>query len=360
MVTVIPKSRTIQNNTANDAVPVESNFSDLFANCATLATAVTALESSGVVSTFFRGFNACSAPVYTSSTVISLATVACRNDANDGFMANVNQSVDLNAIGVNGCAQSSNLSGTISVQSGFNTVTGAGTSFTTVYQIGDVIRTAGNQLGKITAIPSNTALTVETNWASTENAVAYRRGGKAANTWYHLYAIGNPSTAGLLLTTRSQANGDTVVDLPTGYSKKRQLAFSIKTDASGNFPLFIVGAGWPIRPEILLRGAAVASVATVSATSWVAVAAGCPITSRLARVKFEINAVTGTFNQASWRETGSAFSRGIGVPANITGVVDGYPENVVLDASGTFEAQVSVSPTTLNVLQTGYTITQVA
>ena len=45
MVTVTPASRTISNGTPNDAGPVQTNFTELYNNDGTLATAVTNLEN---------------------------------------------------------------------------------------------------------------------------------------------------------------------------------------------------------------------------------------------------------------------------------------------------------------------------
>lgn len=55
MVAVTAKSRTITNDTDNDATPVEANFVELYNNDATLATAVTTLETQASGASSYTG-----------------------------------------------------------------------------------------------------------------------------------------------------------------------------------------------------------------------------------------------------------------------------------------------------------------
>lgn len=55
-------------------------------------------------------------------------------------------------------------------------VIGVGTAFLTEYAVGDVIRTAGGNERRITAILSNTALLVSTAWGAIESGVTHSRG----------------------------------------------------------------------------------------------------------------------------------------------------------------------------------------
>jgi hypothetical protein len=254
MVSITPKTRTIVNGTPNDATPVETTIGELYNNDQTLATALTAVETSYVSLSSLIGVNATAQPLYGTTSSVTVARTACMNHANTRMIVNAsNISVDLNSVGVNGLLQSANQAGTITVSSGGTSVTGFSTSFTTVFQVGDVIRTNGGQSRRITVITSNTAMTVQSAWSSNETTVAFKRGGKAPSTWYHLYAIGNGSAGALAFTTRSTANSDALVDLPAGYTDRRQLAFSVRTDDAGNILRFIVAEGWPQRPKILFN-----------------------------------------------------------------------------------------------------------
>jgi hypothetical protein len=74
-------------------------------------------------------------PVYLTATTFSLAFINSRNAANDGFITKATSTTaDFTTTGLNGIGQSANLTGTISVTSGANTVTGVGTTFLTDFQ----------------------------------------------------------------------------------------------------------------------------------------------------------------------------------------------------------------------------------
>lgn len=190
------------------------------------------------------------APKYLDATSFSIKDLFARS-GNDiaNIKINWDQTVNITWTGLNGRSQSAALPGTISVSAGSSTVTGTGTSFTNDFQVGDVISTDW-QRRRITAIANNTSLTVESNFVSAQSGVNYFRGGEAPNTWYYVYAVTNFVTPGYLLSTRDVAGaGDTLVDLPSGYTQFRQLPFAIRTDASINIIPFIV-EDWPYRPFI--------------------------------------------------------------------------------------------------------------
>jgi hypothetical protein len=365
MVTTTPKTRTIQNNTPNDALPVDTSFQELYANDATLATAVTALETTQVPISALIGLNNTTAPVYQTVTTFSVARLACLSDTNTRFMTkNTSTTVDLSAAGVNGVAQSSNLTGTISVTNAGTTVTGAGTSFLSNFIVGDVIRTNGGNGRRITAIASNTSMTVATAWAATENAVAYRRGGRAPDTFYHLYAIDNGTTANLMLSTRSEATGQTLIDLPAGYTFKRQLAFTARTDSTNNWLPFTVGSGWPSRPEILYSLGNTSNLAyraflhqlSEGGSTTYPLDALIPATARVARLAFTYNPQASVFNQAFY--TGQGGTRTLGVPQNTAGIQHVYQDNVPLATSRQLIVETN-SASVVTGYALGYTITEV-
>jgi hypothetical protein len=189
------------------------------------------------------------APVYATSSTMTVASIAER-DSMDAINIQKTSSttVDIATTGLNGLAQSANLSGTVSVTSGSTTVTFSA-SQAGVLQVGDVVTTAGGQSRRL-ASGSGTSWVSESNFSSTETTVTVKRGGRATNTWYYLYAITDNVTPGLILSTRNVAGGDTLADLPTGYTLSRQIPFATRLNGSSNIIPFMVGDGWPVRPRI--------------------------------------------------------------------------------------------------------------
>jgi len=72
--------------------------------------------------------------------------------------------------------ESSNATGTVSITSGSNTVTGVGTSFTTDFVVGDYIQvnnSAAKEIREVTSVTNSTVLTVATNFSNTQTTVPY-------------------------------------------------------------------------------------------------------------------------------------------------------------------------------------------
>jgi hypothetical protein len=165
-----------------------------------------------------------------NTTQISAPYFAGKNSLNTGDIdISTAQTVDIATVGANGMGQTANQTGTITVNSGTATVTGTGTSFTTVFNVGDVITTSGNQSRRITIVTSNTALTVESNWGSNETGVTFRRGGRAPYTEYYLHASENGNIARYFLSERL-----TNPDLATGYTRFRHTGWVVLLDSSSN------------------------------------------------------------------------------------------------------------------------------
>lgn len=166
----------------------------------------------------------------TNSTQLSAPYFAGKNSVNSGDIdISSAQTIDIATVGANGMSQSANQTGTITVSSGASTVTGTGTSFTTIFNVGDVITTAGGQSRRITIIASNTSLTVESNWSSNETGVTFKRGGRSPSTEYYLHASENGNIARYFLSTRL-----TNPDLATGYTRFRHTDWIIPLDSSSN------------------------------------------------------------------------------------------------------------------------------
>jgi hypothetical protein len=253
-----------QTNVARAADPVSPNNGDFWYNSTGNALKgringntlqIATLNDLGA---FPPGHHGSAPPVYINATTFSMAKIQERDSGNTAnLVKTAGTTVDITTTGLNGLAQSANLGGTVSVSASGTFVTGSGTTFTGTFQVGDVLTTAGAQSRLITAIASDTALTVATTWTSTESAVTYKRGGRGASSnsaglHFYLYAISDGTTPGLILSTRNVAKGDILLDLPTGYTLSSQLAFAVRLDTSANLTPFTVISGWPRRPKIML------------------------------------------------------------------------------------------------------------
>lgn len=164
-----------------------------------------------------KGFINAAAPVYVSATTISMAYFNVSNSLNTGNIKKTTSStIDLNTTGLNGIAQSSaTLAGMVSLTSGSTTITGSGTTFLADFQLGDIlyIPSLGYNF-RITAIASDTSMTGHTTSGVTQSGLSYKRGGKATDTWYYLYAITDGTTSGLLVSNRNLALSQSMIDLP--------------------------------------------------------------------------------------------------------------------------------------------------
>lgn len=227
---------------------------------------------------------------FASTTTYTLGWFACRNSDNDGnIIKNSSTTLTISSLGaLNGVAQSANLTGTISASG--TTVTGTSTTFTSDYQVGDVIHSVTDGTARrITAIASNTSLTVESSWSITAGT-NHRRGGRAPSTHYYVYAINNGTTPGLIMSTRCVSAGDTLTDLPSGYNKSRQTIYNVTTNSSNNllkmrwsrktamYELNIVAQASEVAGTTVLDSGGSTSFADIDMSTYV------PKTSRLARL----------------------------------------------------------------------------
>lgn len=205
-------------------------------------------------------YNSTARAVYSSATQFTVASIGClSSDRAANILKATSTTVDVATTGLNGIAQSANLAGTASCSG--TTVTGTGTAFLTDFVAGDVIWFNGGAARRITNVGGNTTLTVESSL--TQSATTYRRGGRAPNTWYNLYAITDGLTPGLILSPRNVAGGQSLVSLPSGYTRSRQLPFAARLDASSNLlPWHRIGEdGWVLWD---LSGSRVTANATVT------------------------------------------------------------------------------------------------
>lgn len=193
------------------------------------------------------------APVYASSTSFTSKSIQLRDSTNTSNISkNSTTTVSMGSIGLNGIAQSNNLTGTVSVSNGSPNITFS-TSQTGVVQAGDVIVTAGGNARRVSS-GSGTSYVAESNWSATEPAVTCKRGGLAKNTDYYLYGIAKAAGAlpGYIWSTRNVSLGDTMVDLPTDYLYFAQEGLALKTTSGSVTMPWKIATGWPHRPKIVL------------------------------------------------------------------------------------------------------------
>ncbi|MDF2549748.1 MAG: hypothetical protein K0S07_815 [Chlamydiales bacterium] len=254
-------------------------------------------------------------PKYVNATQISLARIVerCQQDTIN-LIKDTPSTLSIAASGANALLISSNLGGTIQVNG--TAVTGTSTSFNTDFQVGDIISCSqGNRM--ITQITDNTHLTCQSAFSANAAGLSYKRGGRAPSAFYYLYAISNGtgSNVALALSNRSVASGEAMVDLPSGYSKYRQLPFALLLDASSNIIPFKIGSGWPYRPAIfynytadsLFLGLNIHNGAMPSSFTTLSCAAAVP--SKVSRVAFIscYNSYSNT-NRAFFRKKGATHS----------------------------------------------------
>ncbi len=235
-----------------------------------------------VATTFPTGYRGSAPPVYASSTTFTVAFLRDRNSADDGNIAKATSTtVDITTTGLNGIARSTaNLTGTIAYNNASATVTGTSTTFTTDLVVGDTLYDQTNSVavGVVLTIASNTSLTLAAAFSGTNRTGAsYRRGARFANSRWYLYAITDGTTKGLILSNRNVAGGQTLVDLPSGYTKSRQQPVWWALDGSSNLINQFCAAGWPYRPEWRYAGARVAQTVNTAGGAFV----DCDATFRL-------------------------------------------------------------------------------
>ena len=237
----------------------------------------------------------CGNPVYQTSGQYIMPYVYARNSANtDNIIITSSRVLDLSNVGVvNGIAQGDYLNGTIDTTG--TTVTGTGTSFAADFITGDVIY-AGTEGRRVVSISGDSTITLESAFTTDLTGLSYKNGGRAPRTHYYIYALGDVTTPGYVLSTRSVANNDTLINLPTGYSTSnvRQLIHTISTDGSGNTVFAIYSDNFVniLSPQV---------TTTVTTTSYVAVPTNLvvPKTANAAMVSLYLKNNSGSTNNVN-------------------------------------------------------------
>jgi hypothetical protein len=203
------------------------------------------------------GLHGSAAPVWVSTTSISIDSMLERSwDDTVDMIKTTSTTVSTAATGANGILTSSILGGTVSITS--SSITGTGTQFSTDFVAGDMIGIYNGsmwQTFRIKQVSSNTAMTAMTAASTNVTNGTYRRGGNALTAIHYLYAISYPdgSNPAFALSGRSVATGETLVDLPSGYTKYRQLPVAFLTSPTTGSILEFDLLNWPLNPKYLFR-----------------------------------------------------------------------------------------------------------
>lgn len=306
-------------------------------------------------------FRASRPPVYLSTTTFSVTGIIERDLGNtiNIYSPNLATTVDIATTGLNGIAQSANLTGTVSVTASSTTVTFS-SSQTSNLSVGDVITTAGGQARRLVS-GSGTAWVAESAFSSTETAVTVKRGGRAPNTWYYLYSTCLPdgSGVGLILSTRNLAASQTVVDPPSGYSFSiiRQFPFAIRLDSSREIMPFSVAEGWPYQPLILFRDDTPTVLSSGTATSATTLNCFMPPISRSAFLEF-LSVYVSTSSTAYVRTTGTTGAIQVG-GAETSGRRNLATSFIATNASQQIDYYWNAATNQLSILQLGFVVTEV-
>ena len=308
------------------------------------------------------GYYYCANPVYVNSNQYTVANFAVRNSDDDGDISKqTSTTLDMSTTGINGIAQSSDLAGTITTASGSQTITGTGTSFLTDFIVGDVFWTP-NFVSYVIGITNDTELTIEFTVPLVLSDINYRRGGEIPSEHYFVYAISKDEEAdpGLILSTRNVAGGDALVDLPSGYTKSRQLVFVLTNDASGN----LIQAIWNGNSCHYYRFANQLTDGTATSYTDVNLSAYVPATSQLAylNLSLRVGAVQ-TSRTASLRTNGESNQLTmIGCYVDDTNLnsVNANQVQIVTDEDQLIEYQLSGNNASLTISVVGYEVTKIA
>jgi hypothetical protein len=139
-------------------------------------------------------------------------------------------------------------------------------------------------------------------------------GTEASNTWYHLYAIYNPTTltSALLFSTVNEAVSGSIT-LPSGFTKKRQLKFSVRNDGTSNIlPFRFVQNNQVLYRDIEeVAGYAVLSSGGSVTFTAVSTSSLVPPISRLCTLYAQSPAGSFDSGEGCWtRETGTTITTG--------------------------------------------------
>ncbi len=201
---------------------------------------------------YIDGFNTAQDVGDLNHDIIITAGVA-RTDDNIGtiaFGSSMIKQDDANwAIGTN----AGGMAAPVATASGgtYNTVgtavTGILTSFTTDFQVGDVLWSSSNsQARRITVITSNTAMTLESAFTAPVVGDVTMINGLAPNTWYHLHALIDAFSA-VDFGMDTRRNGALILAdvavVAAGFNNNRRIG-SFKTNASSNIIAYKQRGNW--------------------------------------------------------------------------------------------------------------------
>lgn len=303
------------------------------------------------------------APVYVDSSSFSVSRI----DTVDStglvhLFKNAPTTVSMGSNGLNGIAQSADLTGTITVSSSSPTVTGVGTTFLSDFIAGDVIRTNGGQTRIVQTVNNDLSITTTTNFSGNESGVVYRRGGEVNDAFYFLYTVGDGENAGLLLSTRNVAGAEPLLDLPGGYLYYRQEAFALKNNGSGDIIPFAVVEGWPNRTKIryitnMPSGLGITTDTSILTSGTATTFTAISVASYAPPIAISVNLAANSPNtiRSDYRPTGTSLTQGM--PITISSGTSCGQANVSIGTGRSIDYKVSSN--NVNVAIESYVIGEV-
>lgn len=222
--------------------------------------------------------------------------------------------------------------------------------------------------------PSNGAIYIQDG--EVMGATTFARGGLARNTHYYPYAISNGTSNQIRLFTRCLSYGDTLLDLPTGYTYYRQLKFSLQINGRDNMPPFSISGNLVSYTYIDDTGVpigfggdnAIGSALTATAFSTLSCINLVPKISQEAYMQCYIWNNTTTDSAVRVRYTGATMVNGQSVAQQSNQYINGSVTKttamqndcfVPLSATQQFDYKVTTSGAQCGFLVKGYKITEV-
>lgn len=207
-------------------------------------------------------------------------------------------------------------------------------------------------------------------------AMSFARGGLARNTHYYPYALSNGTSSQIRLFTRCLSYGDTLLDLPSGYTYFRQMKFSLLVNSRDNLMPFTLSGNLVSYSNIDDTGVpigfagdnAIGSALTATAFSALSCINLIPKISQEGYMQCYIWNNSTTDSGVRVRSTGSSLANGQSVAQQSNQYINGSVTKttamqndcyVPLSSAQQFDYKVTTSGAQCGFLVKGYKITEV-